>query len=155
MRLESDLKNNYIVFLSNDYIGDIDYTSKGKIGLYLKKIIVILKKRYNLVLKGFYEVNVYINKKVGMFIEINKIGEYDFDTEEIDLKIVVHFDSDFYFKTDNYDVISKYKNIKFFEDSYYIDVDDIGDNEVIKIIEMGEFIYGKDSDEISSLSTLF
>lgn len=148
MKIESIGNDSYILFLSNDYIGTIDFDSKEEIGLYLKKIIVLLKNRYDLVLRGFYEVNIYINEKIGLFIEIENIEDYDFMTEDIDLRIVVHFDSDVYFKTDNYDVISNYSRIKFLNDNYYVSVEDISVNDIVKLIESGDFIYGDSCNKI-------
>lgn len=154
MKVESTGNDSYVLFLSTDYIGTIAFDSKEEIGLYLKDIIVLLRKRYGLVLKGFYEVNIYINEKVGMFIEIENIDDYDFLIEEIDLKIIIHFDSEVYFKTNNYDFISNYSSIKFLDNNYYINVVDINDNDIIKLIEFGEFVYGDGCNKIDSESLI-
>ena len=42
----------------------------------------LLKNRYDLVLRGFYEVNIYINEKIGLFIEIENIEDYDLEPYE-------------------------------------------------------------------------
>lgn len=154
MKVESVGNDSYILFLSNDYIGTMAFDSKEEIGLYLKDIIVLLRKRYGLVLKGFYEVNIYLNEKVGMFIEIENIEDYDFLIEEIDLKIVIHFDSEVYFKTDNYDFISNYSRIKFLDNNYYINVVDINEKDIIRLIELGEFVYGDSCNKIDRESCI-
>lgn len=142
---------SYVLFLSSGYIGSIDYDSKEEIGLYLKKIILLLKDSYDVVFNGFYYVNIYINEKLGMFIEIDNIEGYDSLDLDVDLKITVHYDSDFYFKTDNYDFINNYRRVKFSGNNYYINVDDIDTNDIIKIVEFGEFIYGEDCDCVKFL----
>lgn len=148
MKIESISNDSYILFLSNDYIGTIDFDSKEEIGLYLKKIIVLLKNRYDLVLRGFYEVNIYINEKIGMFVEIENIEDYDFVIEDVDLRIVVHFDSEVYFKTNNYDFISNYSKVRFLNENYYVHVGDVSTNDIMKLVEFGEFIYGDSCNKI-------
>lgn len=144
-------QGSYTLFLSNEYIGDLDYNSKEDLGVFLKDLILLLKDDYDLVLNGFYEVNIYINNKLGMFIEINNIDDYDTCDLDVDLKIVVHFDSKFYFKTDNFDIVTNYSDVKFLDNNYYLNLDYIDIDEVIKIIEFGEFIYGDDCNFIKFL----
>ena len=56
-----------------------------------------------------------------------------------------------YFKTDNYDFINNYMRVKFSGNDYYVNVDDVDTNEIIKIVEFGEFIYGGDCDRVNFL----
>lgn len=154
MKLESNSDNSYVVFLNAKYIDNINYSSKEEIGPFLKKTIVKLKSIYNLTLKGFYEVNFYINKKIGIFIELNRVEEYDFDTSDVDLKIIVHFDNTCYFKTDNYDYISDYSKIKYLKEYYYLNVEDVDETDIIKISEFGEFIYGDNLNILKSATNI-
>ena len=58
----------------------------------------------------------------------------------VDLRVVVYFDEDIYFKTDDYFVIKDVSNIKYYDGYYYCLVKDISD--INKIVEFGEFVYG-------------
>lgn len=154
MRIESIGSGSYVLFLSNGYIGSIDYDSKEEIGLYLKKIIILLKESYNIVLNGFYCVNIYINDKLGMFIEIDNIEGYDSIDLDVDLKITVHYDSDVYFKTLNFDIVSRYDGVRFLDGNYYVNIDNVEVFDIMKIIEFGEFVYGDECDNINNFSSI-
>ena len=139
MRVEySD--GDYLFFINSRYIKELDYTSKEEIGKYIKEMLLLYKKIYNIELSGFYDANVYLNEKVGMYIEINKDKKYDFYKDEVNLKISIYYDKCFYFKTYMYEVISKYK-WKFINDYYYVKVDDINSDDIINLVEYGNFVY--------------
>lgn len=142
MRVEYGDDGNYLFFLNNSYIKELDYTSKEDIGKYIKEVLLLYKKIYNIELSGFYNVNVYLNEKVGMYIEINKDKKYDFYKDEVNLKISIYYDKCFYFKTYIYEVISNYK-WEFINDYYYVKVDDIDTDDIINLVEYGNFVYNE------------
>ena len=72
LKIESSLYNSYNIYLNNSYINS---NNCEDIGEFIKELIVKLKDIYNIKLKGFYDIDVYINRKVGMYIEIKKKNE--------------------------------------------------------------------------------
>ncbi len=99
-------------------------------------IINKLNKYFNTYLKGFYTVNIYIDKSYGIVMEI-KVDDNDLylDYDTIDLHIITH-NSIFLFEVDDIlDLdIDKYYTYK---DKYYIDIDNIYNLEFIKVIYKG------------------
>lgn len=99
-----------------------------------------LNKYYNIDLKGFYTINLYIDNSYGIVMEI-KIDESDLylDYDSIDLHIITHSSIFLYEVDDILDLnIDKYYS---YDDKYYIDIDNIYNIEFIKLIY-------KDTDNI-------
>ena len=69
------------------YISNIDLNSKENIISFVKKVIIKYHKRLNM--KGFYKVIIYVNEKVGLFIDICKIDDSLYRSS-LDLKIIVN-----------------------------------------------------------------
>ena len=139
MRIESASNNDYSIFINSLYINDLAVNTKEEVGDFLKDLIVRLKNTYSITLKGFYEVEVYINRIIGMYIKMNKIKKFDFYMDEIDLKIDINFNSRVYYKTLDYFIISKYKGIKIKDGYYYISIDTIDNNDINSLVEHGTF----------------
>lgn len=100
--------------------------------------VLINKLKDKLKLSGFYRV-IVINKKIGTFIEIVRI-EKSFYKNVLDLKIIIEEDK-VYFKTDDYFKIKDMNSIKYYNNNYYVLVDDSFNN-IIEKVEFGEFIFG-------------
>lgn len=144
MRFEKLDNDIYKVFINSFYLDDFDINDNSELGKYIKKIILKIRKIYNVILEGFYEVHVYILKNIGLILEIKNIDKYLSKT--IDLKIIVHNDEEIYLKTDEYELLSKQENIKYLDDYFYIDINYMDENNYFKIIEYYEVIYGENLD---------
>ncbi len=136
MKIEKDIYNNYYIYMSNLYFNFSNYDKK-KIVEEIKKIINQLKNKLNL--KQFYKVKVYLNEKLGTFLDIIKLDDLDY-SDTLDLRIIVLYDEKIYFETDNFFILKNLKNIKFFNDKYYCLVDDILN--INDVVDFGRFIYG-------------
>ena len=133
-------ENNYSIFIIKESFNKIDFSKEKDLEKIISKIILYLKYEYDLLLKGIYEVEIFINNKVGAFIYIEKIDTY-IPYKDIDLKIKVILESTFYFKTKDYDVLKDKNNVYLYQDEYYINVNEL-DN-IIKYIEFGEVIHNE------------
>ena len=130
--------NNICLFVNNICLKNIEFLDNDKLIEYVKNYIN--KENLRLHLNGFYRANVFYNKYVGIFIKLIKL-EDAYYSNCLDLRVIVNKNSDFYFKTSDYFVISDCSNIRYFNNFFYCLVDDKFEN-LIKIIEFGEFIYG-------------
>ena len=108
----------------------------------IRDIIKSIQKR--LKLKGFYKVVVFC-KKIGLFIQLIYVDD-NLYKNILDLKIEI-IDDDVYFKTSDYFVIKDLSNIRYFNNMYYVLVNDDFDR-VLDRIEFGEFLFGYDVLEI-------
>lgn len=149
--LNYDEEDEYLIFLNNIYTNDLDFKDEHKLEKSFKKIVINMKKKYNIDLFGFYEVSVFYNKKIGSLFKIIKIDNYNLYNRNVDLKIIICLNCCFYFKTLDFDIIKNYKNINYYNNEFYINVDDIDDN-MINLIEHGEVLF---FDKISKIKKSF
>lgn len=114
---------------------------------YIKKLILKLKKKYHLNIKGFYNINIYTNNKIGMIIDIVK-DEDNFFYDLLDLKVKVYENSKVFFKFNDYFLNNKYDFI-IFKDNYYIDIDNLNKQDILSMIEFCSLIYGEELNKIN------
>ena len=133
--------DKYTLFIAREYFNKVDISKQKDLEVLLTKIILNFKDKYNLKLSGLYSVEIYINDRVGAFIYIEKTDTF-IHYRDIDLKIKIIKNSKFYFKTDDFEILSDMNNIYFYNEYYYIDTDEL-DN-ILNYIEMGEIIHSED-----------
>ncbi len=144
MNLKVVDKNEYLIYLNNQKLTlqeDEDLIREN-----IKKIIITLMKAYKIIISGFYKVIIYNNNNIGNFIEMKKIE--GFDTDGIDLKIILFLNSKFFLATSDYDVIKKYKIIYFSKNTFYVNIDEINKKDLLSVIEHGKIIYGQELEDI-------
>lgn len=134
-----------IVYL---YKYELSFDNIEKLNKEVKNIFIKLIKVYNLDLHGFLKVYVYCNKIYGYVLEIETLYN-DSDFEAVDLKLVIYENCEFYFKTDDYFLISKFDKIYYDEDYFYVNLKEL-DN-LMKFIEFGEIVYDFDKKKCKLL----
>lgn len=148
MKFEIIDEDNYKIFINNEYKKNLDVDNKEELGKYIKSIILKIRKIYNVLLEGFYEVHVYVIKFIGIILEIRNIDSYLSKT--IDLKIIVHNDEDIYLKVSRYELIKHYHHLKYLNNCFYLPIKNILKEDVYKLIESANIIYGSDLTEIKN-----
>lgn len=133
MHIELQSLNKIFMFVNICYV-----SSLKKIDLIEEVKNIILKYRVKLRLKGFYKVKVFVNEKVGLFIEMCKIDELEY-SNTLDLRILVFYDEDVYFETDDYFVLEGCGKIRFYNNKFYCDVKNVS---ILGVVEFGSFIFG-------------
>ena len=142
MRLEIIDNDNYKVFINYFYSEKIDIDNKEELGKYIKNIILKLKKLYNIVLQGLYEIHVYVVDFIGIILEINNVENYFSKT--IDLKIIVHSDEEIYLKVLRDELICEYNDLKYFDKYFYLNIKDLKEKDIYKLVENYNIVYGKE-----------
>ena len=123
---------------------DIDLNN---LDMYMKELIIKLRRKYRKDIYGFYRVDVYEKDKIGMIIDFNLEEEIDFFKDLVDLKVVVHEDVDVFLKFSDYFLFDN-KKVYFFEGEYYVDIDDLSDEEFLEKLEFCKVIYGEELSDI-------
>lgn len=123
---------------------DIDLNN---LDMYMKELIIKLRRKYRKDIYGFYRVDVYVKDKIGMIIDFNLEEEIDFFKDLVDLKVVVHEDVDVFLKFSDYFLFDN-KKVYFFEGEYYVDIDDLSDEEFLEKLEFCKVIYGEELSDI-------
>lgn len=127
---------------------DIDLDN---LDIYMKELIIKLKRKYRKDIYGFYKVDVYLKEKIGMIIDFNLEEEIDFFRDLIDLKVVVHDDCDVFLEFSDYFLFDN-KKVYFYDEKYYIDIEDINESEFLKGLEFFKVVYG---DELLNIRNKF
>ena len=130
------------VFVINNK--DIDLNN---LDMYMKELIIKLRRKYRKDIYGFYKVDVYVKDKIGMIIDFNLEEEIDFFKDLVDLKVVVHEEADVFLKFSDYFLFDK-KKVYFFEGEYYVDIDDVSDKEFLESLEFCDTVYGEKLSDI-------
>lgn len=142
MKVLRDSDGNFVIYLL--HLKDASqYEEKPEIIKLVKNTVLKVNKIYHLNLKGFYKVRVYLNKKVGLVIEIIRVDDIDINNA-IDLRVLVYFDQEFFIEVDNFDFVPKHKRVTFLDNKYYISVESLSDAEVFSLLELGNVIYKSD-----------
>lgn len=142
MKVLKDSEGNFVIYLL--HLKDASqYEEKQEIIKLVKNTVLKVNKIYHLNLKGFYKVRVYLNKKVGLVIEIIRIDDIDINNA-IDLRVLVYFDQEFFIEVDNFDFVPVHKKVTFLDNKYYISVDSLSETEVFSLLELGSVIYKTD-----------
>lgn len=139
MHIEINSSDKIFIFIN---ILNISSTEKSDLIDVVKNIII--KYRTRLKLRGFYKAKVYVNEKVGLFIDLCKIDDIDY-SNSLDLRVLVFYDEKVYFGTDDYFILEGCEKVRYFEKEFYCDVSDV---EILRVVEFGHFIYG---DEVLRL----
>lgn len=137
MKIEVIDKNNIFVFINSEYLTEEDFKSKEDIIFTVKDFIQTYKNKLHL--RGFYKIRVYVNKKVGLFLDIIRLEEIEL-SNAVDLRVIVHMDDKIYFETEDYDIIPNHINKYYYNHKFYCDASLIPN--ILKVVEFGNFIYG-------------
>ena len=137
MKVEKIGNKEYYIFFNILYLGNIHFT-KEKIIDVVTKLLKKLRKR--LLLHGFYKVKVYLHSKIGLFLEVIQLEEFEYD-DSLDFRVIVYFDEKIYFRTKDFFSLPKSGHIYFDDGYFYCDVNVISN--LLSVVEFGDFIYGK------------
>lgn len=135
--MKIEMEDNKIIVYLFRYV--LDLHNMEKLNKEIKNIFIKLIKIYDLDFFGYSKVDIYVNKKYGCILEIDKIYNNDFNKDIIDLKLVIHENIPFYLEISDYIVEELYNKIFIKNNKFYIDLVDI-DN-LAKYIEFGNIRY--------------
>lgn len=126
----------YYLFIKNR---NLNNSKKDEIEKLLKDVFLYIQDFLHIDIRGFFEVNIYIQNNIGIFIKILLKEEYSLYNKSVDLKIIVHKNEKFYFKTEDYDIISFLNNIYYYNNCFYVKLED--DINLYKFIDFGKIVY--------------
>ena len=142
MKIERLSLQQFLLFFNVTYLDGVTLNKDNLIQL-VKQLLT--KFQNLLLLNGFYKVRVFVHKRVGLFLNILQIEEFEYG-ESVDFRIVVYLDEKFYFKTKDYFILPQDVPIYFERGYFYCDVDDILN--IMSLVEFGSFVYGKELEVI-------
>lgn len=109
----------------------------------IKDFILAYNKRYHFLETGFYQIKVGFHSLIGTILEMEKLDDFDFGIDSIDLRIIIVGDIKIGFMFDDFvDFISKFYVYK---NKIYVIEEDMIKKNFYQIIEHGTIIF---KDEI-------
>ena len=145
MKVEIINDDDIDIFINPYNMNDIGIYDKEYILKYIKDVLKKVNNRYQLNLSGFYKVKSYFNDKVGMFLNIIKIDDNDFNND-IDYRIILFQNEKFLFETEDYDIIKNIPNKKYYNNMFYVDIDFLDNISIL--MDRGRVVYG---DEVKKI----
>lgn len=136
---------DFTLFVFNKFMVETETIKK-----YLKEVIIKLKRRYRKNISGFYNVNVYVNKKIGMIFDFEKEEGFDFFKDIVDLDVVLHDEAEVFLEFEDLFLMDKFNDIYVFNDKYYVAVDKISNNRFYKMLEFSQLVFGERLEEIKN-----
>lgn len=140
--------NYFNVYLNKYYIKDINFRDSDDVESQFKKIFNNLKKNYKIDIKGFYDVDVYINDNYGVILEIEKedIDFISMKDESVDMRIKFKMNSKFLYEIDDFFIINDLNkedaDIYYHNNKFYIDLKkELNLKDMMRLIENSKIIY--------------
>lgn len=147
--------NNIIVFLNAFNIKNIDFNNKENIEKNFRELFLKLKYIYNLNIKGYYNINIYIDKVYGAILEIEHedIEYFDYYDNKIDMRVNVVSDAKFLYKIKdlfdlNEDILNNIVLYKFRNNLYVLLKENISFYKLGSLLEISDLVYGSKVDDI-------
>lgn len=111
-----------------------------------KEILLNLKKIYKINISGYYTVILNKIPNYGHILEFHKKEDEEFINNYLELKVVfkeydevcISFDDFEYLKLINPNLLI---DLYFYEQQYYVCIKDIGDEDILDLLEYGELSY--------------
>ena len=125
-----------IVYL---YIKALSINDIALLNKEIKSLFINLIERYHLNFFGSFKVSIYHNSHYGSILEIEKAYDDSFNTNLIDLKIIVYRNVSMYLEFNDFYFTNVPKQLIIKNNKYYLSVDNI-DN-IMKYIEYGRINY--------------
>ena len=142
MKIEILNDEDIDVFINRYYFLDSELKDSDSLLLTIRDIILKIDNRYHLNLSGFYKIKAYVNYKTGAFLNIVKIDDNDF-SNDVDFRIIIYKNEKFLLESDEYDIFDKSIEKRFYNNKFYIDVEDVDD--CSKYLDMAKVVYGDDA----------
>ena len=137
----------YIIYLKKEIL-DIDFNNKEHLESYFKQLFKKLKRIYNIEIKGYYNIKVYVDKNYGVVLEIKKeeFDYYDYLDNQVDMRISI-IETKFLYEVN--DVILKDKvDVYKLNDHLYLSIkNELSIQEMSYLTEFSKIIYNTDTIE--------
>ena len=142
LKIDIISSDELVIYLFNN-VNDYNFKDEIHIEECLRKLFKKMNEYYNIKLKGFYNVNVYLDLYYGIVLELRKekIEYYDFLDNQIDMKIIINKNKflylvdDYNFNLKNFDVYRLLNNI------YLLPKKKLSNYEFANLIENSIIVY--------------
>ena len=136
--------NNLIVFLSNNFVENVDF-NECELEKYFRSLFFKLGD-FGLDFSGSYTIDVYIDEKCGILLDIVNDDVDYYDCDIVDMNISISKYKGFLFQVDNFIDINC--SIIVHNGCFYYDLSSINCVDIGRLFENCDIVYGKDAYDI-------
>jgi hypothetical protein len=141
MKIEIINDNKLLIYISKEYIKDLNLYEKEKLELYFRNLFVRLKEKYELDIFGYYDITVYRDYNYGGIILLEKDDSdyFNYYGKQIDMCIKIDSSDLFLYMIDNIGIINtsivdKIKLYKYKDKIYLRIIDNIDSYQMGQLI---------------------
>jgi len=132
------------IYIKKELIDNIDFSNKDDLEKYLKKLFKNLKNKYQLIIEGFYDIEVYIDKYYGVVFHLEKedIDYYDYYKNQVDMRIIT-IDTEFLYLVEDipFNLLNK-ANIIIKDNEVYLKIKkELAKYEMMELLEISRVVY--------------
>ena len=132
------------IYIKKELIDNIDFNNKNDLEKYLKKLFKILKNKYDVVIEGFYDITVYIDKYYGVVIHMEKedVEYYDYFKNQVDMRIIT-IDTEFLYLVEDIPeyLLDKADVIIIQKDIYLKIKEELSKLEMMQLLEISKVVF--------------
>ena len=155
MHVDVLTEDEFIVFLNNQRIVNIDFTDHDDLEEKFKKIFITLKQKYGMSINGYYNVKLYRNEFYGIILDIkvddmDYLDYRDFFDNQVEMNIEI-LDTEILYEIDDFFFLENLKNVDLYSyhNKIYLSLKDkLDDNDFFKLIEFSKLVYGLKASKI-------
>ena len=141
--------NDLIVFLDKKEIDKINFNNRFELEKYFRTLFIKIKSIYSIDFKGSYNITIYVDKKIGIILEVcgedTEYFEYDDDIIDMNLK---KKDDEFIFKVDNIGSLSGKFDFYLHDNDIYVVPFNLNYIDIGILFENSTLIYGEERRKI-------
>ena len=148
MKVVVNDENNIVVYINNFHVDKVIFKEKEELEKYFLQLFNRLKKFYRIILQGYYDIKVYIDKFYGIIIQMKRdsIDYCDYFGNQIDMRITIEDNDSFLYHIDDIfsidSKILKKVNIIRYKNNFYVKIIKPLENmEFAKLLENSTIIY--------------
>ena len=129
-----------IIYLKKEIMGLLDFNNVDSLEEYLRKLICNLKNIYNIDIKGFYNIKIYIDNLYGAILELEAedldYGDY---FNQIEMRIIPIY-TDFLYQIDDY--LFNLGKLYLYKNNIYLKANkDISYKDYIRVMDYAKIVY--------------
>ena len=132
------------IYIKRELIDNIDFNNKNDLEKYLKKLFKILKNKYDIIIEGFYDITVYIDKYYGVVIHMEKddIEYYDYYKNQVDMRII-NIDTNFLYLVDDIpEYLLNKVDVIIIDNQIYLKLkEELSKVEMMKLLEISKVVF--------------
>ena len=132
------------IYVKKYLVENVNFSIKADIEKYLKKLFKTLSNKYNIIIEGFYDITVYIDKFYGivLHLEKEKLEYYEYYKNQVDMRLIT-IEKDFLYEVDDipFNILNKVKLSTHNSNIYLTIKENLSDLEMINLLEHSKIVY--------------